>query len=800
MSDRVRQAKEMWEDRWTARGYCLCVTGSVARAGQTDFSDLDLLVLQGSPDDDHENHTGKNVSDDQESFDARITAALSSGIEHVSVGVRSLDDVSAMIDTDIRSWVAQMDARYIAGHTVTYRAFREGMKVTVKKRREHILAGLELLTRERHRQYGSAVSLLEPNIKNSAGTLRDIHGIYYIGLLDVIASRPLGTEPLPDIREILSTMDLSQARRHALIDAYGFFLSVRAEMHRHSGHLHDSLDFELQRSVATSLGMRSHDEKKTVERFMRAYYAHARAVHVSVQLAFHDARQSSSSHGNRPHEPETDHALPLDEQDVMEVFLAMATGQRQPSAALIRAMDAFRGKTFRAETMRRFDDLLRTGTSIAATLMFMHEHGVLSAVLPEFAALEHFFQHNVYHFFTADEHTLRAIHATETRLRDDAAIARLLDQIPDKSVLYYAILLHDIAKPIDLAHHEQIGADLVPTILRRYGRHDIIDTVSFLVREHLRMEQLAFRRNFREITSLQPFLAVVQSVQRLDLLYLLTLADMAALNPGVLTDWKRELLRELHEVATRMLSTESTTDGASVSIRERADSSDTLFTTDGRDFSAAVQDVIDGELVRMDMRHHRAFSEVTIFCLDRPLLLSQFAAALFGADCSIVDASIETRHDVVIDTFRVVDIITDGHLREEQCSLLRNMIRAVCAGELEAGAIFDRYRRKWIRKLRKLPTTHIPTDVVYHPHHTASGAEQTIVDVYAPDTFGLLYVLSAELSLFGLNVAFAKIATRVDGVVDSFYVVDESGGAFTDSTRREQLRLRLLEKIQALAE
>lgn len=783
----------IWEDRWTMHGYCLCVTGSVARGEQTDYSDLDLLVLEGSPDDGQMQRVVPSLCEG-------IVGELSRGIEHVSVVMRSLGDVSTMIETDIRSWVAQMDALFIAGNPSVYHKFREEMRVAVEQGRKHILSALESLTRGRHQQYGTAVSLLEPNIKNSAGTLRDIHLIYHIRLLDVITSRKKGAAALPNVREALSESSLSKARIHAVIDAYDFFLTVRASMHRLSGHLHDTLDFELQRSVAVSLGMHSHDGRKNVERFMRAYYAHARAVHVSVQLVLHDARHSCGLDAEDPESIRWDPSTPLDEHEAMDIFLEMAKGKRHASGTLIRAMDMLKGKTFRPETMRRFDTILREGTEVATTLMFMQEHGILAAVLPEFAALEHYFQHNIYHFFTVDEHTLRAIHMTETHLREDAAIARMLDSLPDKSVLYYAILLHDIAKPIDLSHHERVGADLVPAILHRYGREDIVDSVAFLVREHLRMEQLAFRRNFREISSLQPFLDIVQSVERLDLLYLLTLADMAALNPVVLTDWKRELLRELHQVATHMLSAGPEQGANPTFTREATDRVDTLFTTDSRDFSAAVQDVIDGELVRMDIRHHRGFSEVTIFCLDRPQLLSQFAAALFGTDCSIVDASIETRHDVVIDTFRVVDIITDGHLRDEQCALLRNMIRAVCAGEIDAGAVFDRYRRKWIRKMRKMPRTHVPMDVVYHPHRTAAGDAQTIVEVYAPDAFGLLYVLSAELSLFGLNVVFAKIATRVDGVVDSFYVVDGDGSAYTDASRREQLRLRLLEKIHALAE
>ena len=787
MSERMGVAKRRWKEEWTRYSFCLCVSGSVARKEETAFSDIDLLLIHG------ESKTEKAELLEQ------VVRALTTGIEHVSVAVRSVRDISSMIETDIRSWVAQMDAVFLVGNTSVYCAFRESVRVAVLGKRTAIIDALEQLTDERHEQYGTAVTLLEPNIKNSAGTLRDIHTIYYLGLLDVISSTLACDDPWPQVREVLSMMPLLDERKQALRAAYDFFLSVRTSMHVLSGHLHDSLDFELQGLVAESLGFTASEARKGVEHFMRTYYAHAREVHKAVRLVFYDQKIREGS-GETTRESmlylPTD-TEKLDDLAVMRMFQEMARKGLTPSGEVIRALDQLRGMKFSTAAVRMFDRILRENTHVAETLMFMHEQRMLASVLPEFLALEHFFQHNVYHFFTADEHTLRAIRAVETTMMNDEHSAAVLLQIKDKSVLYYALILHDIAKPIDLPRHEYVGADMVPEILRRFGRTDIIEMVSFLVREHLRMEQLAFRRNIREINTLRPFLDIVRDVERLNLLYLLTLADMSALNPGVLTDWKKELLRELYETTRNVLLTG---EPAQDQIRQQIVDVRTATVMNGAEYSAAVQDVTDGELVRIHLQHHRAYSEVTVFCLDRPQLLAQFSAALFGADCSIVDASIETQNDVVIDTFRVVDIFTGSHLRSDQSLLLRQLIRSVCAGELDAEQMFDRYRRKWVRKLRKLPKKHVTVDVVYIPHVTGDGQEQTIVEVYAPDTFGLLYRLSSELSSFGLNVVFAKIASRVDGVVDSFYVVDSQGRAFTDIQRRQELRQRLLERITKLTQ
>jgi [protein-PII] uridylyltransferase len=475
----------------------------------------------------------------------------------------------------------------------------------------------------------------------------------------------------------------------------------------------------------------------------------------------------------------------------------MARKRLFPGGDFIRAIDQIRGMKFGVQAVRMFDLILKEKNHVAETLHVMHELRVLEAVLPEFAALEHFFQHNVYHFFTADEHTLRAVYACETSLRENDHSAKVLADITDLSVLYYAVLLHDIAKPIDLPRHEHVGADMTPEIMRRFDRMDISDTVAFLVREHLSMEQLAFRRNIREGTMLQPFIHRVKSLERLNLLYILTLADMSALNPGVLTDWKRELLRELYETVRYVLEKG---DMEGYRMQQQIEETTPESALSGREYEAAIQDIIDGQRVRIHLQHHRAYSEVTVFCLDRPQLLAQFSAALFGADCSIVDASIATQNDVVIDTFRIVDIFSGKHLRGEQSVILKQMIQSVCAGELDAEILFERYRRKWLRKLRKLPKKNVTVDVTYVPHLSAEGREQTIVEVYAPDTFGLLYKVSAALATFGLNVVFAKIATRVDGVVDSFYVVDNEGNAFTDLQRQQELRQKLLEQISVLTQ
>ncbi|MCB2203602.1 HD domain-containing protein [bacterium] len=775
----------LWKKFGVKNSLCLCVSGSVARGEQTAHSDTDILLLYQETEGMEEGTTATGDADEMLRYLHREGS-------HISVISRSLQDCLDMMDEDVRSWVSQMDATYVEGNRELFADFRRGMCLQAKTHRMQLLEALFTLAMERHGQYGETLALLEPNIKNSAGALRDIHTIYYMSLL--MGSEQLDCEPVPwpEVRSILRTVQLQELRREQLLEAYDFLLRTRQAMHDCSGHLHDTLDFDLQREVAAEMGYGDASEKKGVEAFMRHYYRHAHTVHVALQLLFSDlgltTRLEMLSGSNT-----------TTGEDVMELFLQSCREKIPVSIGLVRRLDGDAELRFdSAQCRAMFDEILRQPAYVYATLSRMHEMRILGRLLPEFRALSQYFQHNIYHFFTADEHTLRCLRSVEEwRERGDEHVAVVLREIEDISPLRYALLLHDIAKPIDLKRHEIVGADMCDDILRRFNRMDIADDVRFLVHDHLRMEQLAFRRNFRDLAALQPFTERVENLNRLRLLYVLTCADMSALNPGVLTEWKKDLLAELYEAAKHHLLQDDSTE--QISIREGFIVEEAT-SMEHHQFNTSVDDILDGELMRMSVTHHRSYSEVTIFCVDRPKLLSQLSAAFFAADASIVDAAIETRNDVVIDMFRVVDIISGNNLGREQTRELRDIIRSMCAGECDVEQLYTRSRRKWIRRLRKMPRENIKTAVEYIPHTAADGARQTIVEVYAPDTFGLLYRLAGELSEFGLNVVFAKIATRVDGVVDSFYVVDSAGNPLDDEVRKQDLRSRLLRQINEMTQ
>jgi [protein-PII] uridylyltransferase len=772
-----------WNERIKVPGLCLCLTGSVAREENALGSDTDILLLT-------------DVVEAQKE-QPKIVRELQSLVPRSSIIVRSVCSASDMFNDDIRSWLAFLDSRYIAGESDLYLRLWENIAEKSRQQYAQIYDQLKRITLERHVQYGSSTSLLEPNVKNSAGALRDILAICYLEVINLMRKRETMFTGVRDWVVLIENSSLLPGRRKAVLEARSFLLSVRQKLHEKRGHLYDTLNFDLQPEIAEVFSDADcEDSGRDEEHFMRRYYKHARNVHLALELSLYDHEHADTF--SYPSSADTFISLPprdyLDSVGIMNLFFETATRGKRIGSDVIRALtgDGYQW-FFREETGKIFDNILKHGVRVGSTIRSMHEYGVLKKVCKEFEAVEFFFQHNIYHFYTLDEHIIIMLEKTDALGEEQSIFGDVYRSLNDVSILYYAVLFHDIAKPVDIARHEIEGARMVPDIMQRYGRHDAIDDVVFLVRWHLAMEQIAFRRDIRDEETLRSFVDLVKTQARLDLLFLLTYADMAALNPKILTEWKKEMLVDLYLAVSLRLRGDIPDSGAvhnkhvDVSGTERLDEAIRV---------RAIEDVRDGEPVRMFFVQHRAFTEILVYCLDRPLLLSQLSAALLGADVRVLDASIDTKQDVAMDMFRVTDIVNNSCLDEAAIRRVREMVYSVCTAEVTAEDLFLRFRRKWIRKIRRTVMKSVKTDIVYLESGHTSVAARTIIEVYAPDAFGLLYILCREISSFGLNIVFAKIATRVDGVVDSFYVREASGRPFTDTLRREQLRQSLLRHIQ----
>lgn len=787
------------------QGICLAIMGSFARRELAPHSDVDIILLVDSS----HRREGADIT--------TFTHRIHESVVHSSTVVRTTDECVSMLDEDFRSWLSLIESRPVYGDDGIHSTLVEKLRGQIRSRGvSEVLKRVAEYGRDRHKMYGDSVRLLEPNIKNSAGSLRDVQAIYYYALVRAFSIGEKRAYGIDALWEIPTWHGVLPERVQQVQDAWAFFLSVREVMHEHVGHMHDILDYELQKSVSTALGFGDSGRKETVESFMRAYYRHARNVDFLFDQLFLTETISTERESVQLDETFAVRNAGLvsekDEltiNDCMKAFLCYCQNEVEFSAGLMHSMDiALRESEGKPDTesFALFDTILRQKSRVGKTLRKMHEVNMLERVLPEFEQLVLFFQHNIYHYYTVDEHTLIALENAEKLANDSSHMGEVFRKLEDRTALYYAILFHDIAKPVNLPEHEIVGAEMVPRMLARYDRMDIADDVAFLVRHHLLMEQTAFRRNIHDRMTIEKFAQKIGSKRRLDLLYLLTYADMSAVNTNVWTDWKSVLLRELYELTLLILQgawdERRTEEQVKLGTARRAFS---IMLSEGDDqhrhesLEESIDQVERGALFDTVVIHHESWSEVTVVSRDAPFLLSRLAAAFLSSDAAIFNAMISTRSDgLAIDTFRVIDVVSGSKLASEQEHRLLSQLGNVLSGATDTEQLFVRHRGKWKRKLRKPinPSTRI--DVEYHDHVSDSGEQQTIIDVYAPDTYGLLYKLTQVISSFRLTILFAKIATRVDGVVDSFYVSRVDGQPFTGQSEREELRSALLHQIHAL--
>jgi [protein-PII] uridylyltransferase len=576
-----------------------------------------------------------------------------------------------------------------------------------------------------------------------------------------------------------------------------------------------------------------------VEVFMREYYIHARTIHrmlQQIERRFREIVEKPRQHQRRGsplgvHFVLYDDVLAADPtlqsfnspEPIFEAFALAAENDVDIDSRLQGLLEknavVLRPDHTASPVLAGYFRRILNSRRVGQTLHAMNNANILPRYIPEFGELVAFFQHNVYHFYTADEHTLIAVGNAEALREKPGILREVFRNLRRKDTLYVALLLHDIAKPRGVADHEITGVPISATVLRRLGLDDIVPEVTFLVRNHLVMEQTAFRRNVHDPTTLKEFAARFAKPELLDYLYILTYADLSALNANVWTEWKAAMLQELYqrtaEVLRRNLSgvqidlyhqekheaaTETMVDALSVSLPAdvvrghiaSVDSPSYLALFSEEEIAQHISRSTSLDTVSTMFNHVEGYTELTVIARDAPFALSKFCAVLSANDANIFDANVFTRKDgIIIDRFRVSDSSSRQRLEERTCQKITNELMSVMRGSLDIHQLFQEHHKKWKRrpKLPLNPTTRI--DVEFE-----DTAQSTIIDVYAPDSVGFLYRITEAMSTAGLDIVFAKIATRVDGIVDAFYVVERSGGAVTDPVRREIIRTHLLQAVR----
>ena len=813
---------------------CLVALGGYGRRELCFGSDTDIMFL---------------LPDDQSGAPAGVVQRLLHQLLDLGLDVghsaRTVNDCLGLHDTDIESWVSLTESRFLCGNRTLFRTFRTRLQEQVDTINQASLMQ-ELLNRlsVRQQKYGNSTKLLEPNIKNSSGGLRDLHTVLWLflatGMLRLGMRVPRSGTAVtallasPPVRRRFPAPQLQQVRK-----AFDRLLRTRNEMHLKSKGLHDSLEFVFQRSIADGLGYTGTSTRSSVERFMQDYYVASRHIGQFTRGAVRIVQQRFAPLSR------TSQAVRLDDQFSIQsgrLFLRAGTARISTRLILTASLHAVRHQIpfsdqladlisrrssglsvlrSKEETLL-FRELLNCREPVGSVLQELSERGVLERWIPEWKGMVAFFQHNQYHYYTADEHTLRVIQHAEDLESKQSTFGDVYRSLPRKDTFVLACLLHDIAKPRRVRDHEVTGTEMARSILARLRCSDLAEDVAFLVRHHLMMEQVAFRRNLGDPQTIIDFASRFRRPVLLEYLYVLTFADLSAVNKNVWTDWKGMLLYELYRKAKEILEGQLTSEqvhraertrhsravkelvdtlsdaiprDSSLTHLEAVDSPEYLSAFDAREIADHIRHIERNKPVATMVRHLSNFTEITVIARDAPSVLSKFCGVLSANDANIFDAHVFTTSDgVVIDKFRVIDFVSRTTLNEEQTRKIHKELNDVLSGSVDVEHLLARHRMKWRRLARvQNPNTRSAVEFEDHPRYT-------IIDIFAPDRLGFLYKITEAIASLRLNISFAKIATRADGIVDSFYVSDEAGNRIDSPEKRNEIREALLRAVTTLLE
>jgi len=805
------------------KSYALIATGGYGRVELCPKSDIDIMFLVESKDKDLELLT---MDFFQRLWDAGVSVGHS---------FRTVDECVDLLETDLESRTAIFESRFICGDRDLFETFIQTVKeIALGNSSEKFIREIIEGNRLRHQKYGNSIKLLEPNIKKSAGGLRDLHTLLWI-----LKSADPDFWELPDdcsaCKSMLELMTdkkmISDEQLSSILEAFEFMLRTRIELHFVSEGITDILDFNVQEKIASGLGYRG------VEVFMRDYYLRAREI-FSLNKFFISKFEDGSGRFEIVERLDENFSicdgrvivLNMGKEDLtpIEVFTAFLHRSRTGAnfdgkleRAIINSANRFDYANAR-EVDKIFIEILNSKGYVAQTLESMNELGILGKYIPEFGALAGLFQHSVYHYYTVDEHTLKAVRNAEMLEEESSKLGDVFRSLKRKDVLYLAILFHDSGKAVKVDGHSETGSEIARNFLRRIN-YDAIDDVCFLVENHLLMEQVAFRRNFYDPETLFSFASNFKSKDQIDMLYVLTYADLSAVNPAVWTSWKAQLLEELYLIAEPVIENKMTLDEIYDLIEQRSalrvesvilslsekiarevvenhfenliedDSYFNVFTDS--EIGEHIRKIVEakGKGVYVIFSHKDGYTEITVITRDAPFVLASICGVLSANDANIFDAKIFTRKDgIVIDKFRVFDYISGVELSAEQCRKIERDLNDVFNGLINLDELFERHRRRWKRRVESTKKN-VKIAVEFE-----ESKDYTVIDVFAPDSLGFLYKVARKMSELGLNIYFAKIATRADGIVDSFYVLDVNGNKIVDENFKRKIKDEILNVIYEL--
>jgi [protein-PII] uridylyltransferase len=815
-----------------AERMAVVATGGYGRGLMAPGSDIDLLFLLPYK----QTAWGESVAE------AILYCLWDMGLK-VGHATRSVDECIRQAKADMTIRTAILEARFLFGDRKLFDelAARFDKQVVQGTAAEFVVAKLAE-REERHRRGGQSRYLVEPNVKDGKGGLRDLHTLFWI------AKYVYRVQTLEELvgRGVFDEEELKLFRR-----CEDFLWSVRCNMHFSTGRAEERLSFDIQRDIAVRLGYTEHPGLKDVERFMKHYFLIAKDVGdltaiLCAELEDQQAKPAPVlSRMMAKLRPRGRRALP-DSEDFFDDNNRLVIRDRdifsRDPVNLIRMFhlaqkhnlvlhpDAMRAAT---KSLRLIDRNLRhhpeanklfleilTSQDAETILRRMNETGVLGRFVRAFGRIVAMMQFNMYHHYTVDEHLLRCIGVLteiERNTNEEFALANDLIRkiLPEhRTPLYVAMFMHDIAKG-RIEDHSIAGGRVARAFGKRLGMAPAdIETVAWLVEQHLTMSAMAQSRDLSDRKTIENFAAVVQSLERMKLLTILTTADIRAVGPGVWNGWKAQLLRALYYETEPVL-----TGGFSeVNRAQRVAMAQAELRAELKDWPPERIDAYFARhyppyWLKVDLPHRtaharfvhaaestgktittayaldetRGVTEITVLAPDHPWLLSSLAGACAAAGANIVDAQIFTTTDGrVLDTISVSREFERTEDETRRAGRIADTIEKALSGTLKLPEVMA---HRSVSKSR-LKAFAVEPEVTINNQWSN---RYTVIEVIGLDRPGLLYELTATLSKLSLNITSAHVATFGERMVDVFYVTDLLGAKIASPTREMAIKRALLQ-------
>ena len=807
------------------KNVAIIALGGYGRKELCPYSDIDLMFLYKS----------RNKTLAKEITEKLLYLLWDLNLE-VGHSVRTIDECMELAqEEDTTILTSLLDGRYVFGDRELYADFDKALY-------EDLLPGISKKfiqskieeNEDRINRYGRSVYLIEPNIKESEGGLRGINYALWIAQAKF---------KVKSFSELLPKGILIEKELRTFEKGLNFLLLIRSELHYLAGRREDRMSFEFQEGLARFLGFKD-AELPAVERFMRIYYLRANEIRQQSKRLIERCIEDKGTKIRSPKKTNLEHGFVIqggalsvadpvvfkeNPANLMRAFEYSDKHEVKMSGFLVDLIREQVSVTAIEESVRTnpefnasFLRILKKGKNVADVLFEMNRLRLLGYYLPEFGKIVCMAQHDAYHVYTVDVHSIFMVGEIENLLNykyydELPLLTKTAESLVSRHVLYLACLFHDMGKG-EGRNHAQKGAAMIPRIARRMGltEHET-EQLEFLVKHHLIMSHFSQRRDIHDYSMIVRFAKSVKTLETLSLLYLLTYADIKSVGPDVWTNWKAMLLKELFVRTARVLEQgefkkekpeerlKRVTQEVIRILGDKYPKKNVRTILKGMPESyflgfspkkiayhiGIIEKSRDGFGMEVEYYPSEGYDEFTFWGFDEPGIFSKLCGVIRASGFNVLGARIATRDDGrILDVFYVSKLGKSAEDGDEAWDKLGDNMRQVLLSKTDVEKLVAKRKRARAKYTKAIP--HYPTRIEID---NESSDIATVVDVYTYDRPGLLFDITKSIKKLGLSIEYAKISTKVDQVVDAFYVTGSKGEKIKSPEQMDEIKEAIYDSI-----